>query len=100
MLCVLNMFEVVHLYPELGEIVAAERYMMGLVYQIAPEDEATLVLVHMMGEEGFVERVTRAAREGHGVIFTDTLPVVTIALGSGEPSDEGKDFTFMNGGSE
>ena len=86
----LNMSEVVHLYLELGEIPAAERYMMGLVYQITPEDEPNLVLVHIMGE-GFVKRVTSAAREGHRVIFTDTPPIVTIALGSGEPLDDGED---------
>ena len=95
-----NMFKVVRLYPEVGEIKAVERYMMGLVHQITPEDEPDLVLLHVMGEEGFVERVTRAAREGCGVIFTDTLPVVMIALGSGEPSDDGEDFTFENGGSK
>ena len=95
----LGLYEVVHLCLEVGEIEAAERYMVGLVHQITPEDEPNSVLLHVMGEEGFIERVTRAAREGRGVIFTDTPPVVMIALG-GEPSDDGEDFAFKNGGSE
>ena len=73
---------------------------MGLVYQITPEDELTAILLHMIGEEGIEEGVTRAISQGRQVIFRDTPPVVTLALGSGELLEDGEDFAFENGGSK
>ena len=93
------MFEVVWLYPELGEIAAAERYMMGLVHQVALEDEATSILSHVMEEEGLVNGWIRAANEGHRPMVMNA-PEMRFWMGSGEPSEDGEDFTFENGGSE
>ena len=61
----LSMFEVVQLYPELGEIVAAERYMMGLVHQVAPEDEVTSILLRVMEEAGLVVKQSYSPGRQH-----------------------------------
>ena len=95
-----NMYEVVCLHPELGEIAAAERYVMGLVYQIAPADHEQAILSHVVGEEGMVESVIRAVRKGRSVHYGEVPPEVRIVLGSGEPSEDGEDFAFENGGSK
>ena len=95
-----NMYEVVHLHLELGEIAAAERYVMGLVYQIAPEDNEQSILSHVVGEEALVESVIRVVREGRSVHYREVLPEVGIVLGSGELSEDSEDFAFENGGSE
>ena len=73
---------------------------MGLVHQIAPPDEDLAILSHVVGEEGTMQGIMRMLRQGHRVVFEDTLPVVAIALGSGELLEDGEDFAFENGGSE
>ena len=102
-----SMFEVVQLYLELGEIVAAERYVMGLVHQVAPEDEATSILLHMMEEEGLVDGWIRAANEGCRPMVTNApemrflnAPKMRFYVGMDELLEDDEDFAFENGGSE
>ena len=99
-ICASNMYEVVRLHLELGEIVAAERYVMGLVCQIAPADHEQAILLHVVGEEGLVESMLRAVCKGCSVHYGEIPPEVRVVLGSGEPSEDGEDFAFENGGSE
>ena len=77
-----------------------KRYVMGLVYQITPEDNAQSILSHVVGEEGIVDSMIRVVHKGRSVHYGEVLPGVGVVLGSGEPSEDGEDFAFENGGSE
>ena len=72
---------------------------MGLVHQVAPEDEVTSILSRVIEEEGLVGGWIRAAQEGHRPMVTNAS-VMRFSIGSGEPSEDGEDFAFENGGSE
>ena len=72
---------------------------MGLVHQVAPEDEATSISSHVMEEEGLVSGWIRAAQEGRRPMVTNAA-AMRFSIGNGEPSEDGEDFTFENAGSE
>ena len=81
--------------------------MMGLVHQVAPEDEATSILSHVMEEEGLVGGWIRAVNEGRRPMVTNAsemrfsnAPEMRFWVGDDEPSEDGEDFAFENGGSE
>ena len=56
--------------------------------------------VHPQCEEGIVDSVIRVVREGYSLHFGEIPPGVRVVLGSGEPSEDGEDFAFENGGSK
>ena len=51
---------------------------------------------HSVEEDGLVDGWLKFVCEGYRPMVLNTPPDAMVILGSGEPSDDGEDFTFKN----